>query len=47
MSISMLTGIQAIRLVDRALVVVENVIFATSFIVTTILHSSKRERSDE
>ena len=47
MFISMLKGIWFNILVDKALVVVEIVIFANSLMGTTIQDSSKRERSNE
>ena len=46
MSISILAGIWAIRLVDRALVVVESVIFADSLMGATMQDGGKRERSN-
>jgi len=47
MSISILEEIWFKMLVDKALVVVESVLFANSLMGTTIQDSDKRERSNE
>jgi len=47
MSISILEEIWFKMLVDKALVVVESVLFANSLMGATIQDSNKRERSNE